>query len=338
MAESAGRDDQDVAERQDRETDADDAATDGQPATEGDRPDSGNASDASAEPQGESDAESQADAGSEAQDDTGDTREPDVQQDAEDIEANTADGVDDDADDQAGDTDEEGDDEPAQDVEDVEDADDDAGEAKDADGEDAADETHVAEDADADEGDEAEGDVEPEEEPRERLHADTLIARYRLLGGPTGYMLPWSWSDLPPAETDALVEVVDAFVESYNNLWALTESDTVPPCWHHHAALAHDLAALAWGYFQAYRDPNATPELALRFQAHLPRFRERMDYWLGADPAACRDGRHSRSWRPRMAPAASNPRDSAEERDAVILLGADDLGFPRQRTTGAPDD
>lgn len=187
------------------------------------------------------------------------------------------------------------------------------------------------EDADEDtDEDEDDGVGQAEQEPRdEPLHADTLIARYRLLGGPTGYMLPWSWSDLPPAETDALVELLDGFVESYNQIWALTDSDTVPPCWHHHPALAQDLAALAWAYFQAYRDPNATPELALRFQAHLPRFRERMAYWLGTDPAACRDGRHNRSWRPRTAPAAPHPRDSAEEHDAVILLGADDLGFPR---------
>lgn len=346
MAESARRDDQDVAERQDREPDADDAATERHSATEGHSPDAGDASgdtsDAASEPQAESEAVSRADAGSEATEGAGDTRKADVDPEATDIGSDTPDGVDDEADDQAGETDHEADNEPAQEAEDV-----DADEVEDADGEvdgDGPDDTEGAEDAegaeeaDADEDDEANRDVKPEEEPRERLHADTLIARYRLLGGPTGYMLPWSWSDLPPAETDALVEVVDAFVKSYNNLWALTESDSVPPCWHHHAALAHDLAALAWGYFQAYRDPNATPELALRFQADLPRFRERMDYWLGADPAACRDGQHSRSWRPRVAPAAPNPRDSAEERDAVILLGAEDLGFPRQATPGAPDD
>ncbi len=124
--------------------------------------------------------------------------------------------------------------------------------------------------------------------------------------------------------------MIDSFVADYNEVWALADDDTIPPCWHRHPALAHDLAALTWAYYQAYLDPTATPELALRFQAHLPKFRSRLDDWLGADPAACRDNSHSRTWRrsTRPAPPAAT-RDSSEERDAVVLLGYRLWGFPR---------
>ncbi len=169
------------------------------------------------------------------------------------------------------------------------------------------------------------GGADTDLEPRERLSRSGLIGRYRL----TGAAVPWSWSTLSPTEVDALVELVDDFVSAYNDVWALTDADTVPRCWHHHPALAHDLSALAWAYYQAYRDPGATPDLALRFQAHLPGFRARIDGWLGADPAACRAGRHSRTWRRSSGtPHAAPARASSEERDAVILLGVPDFGFP----------
>jgi hypothetical protein len=168
-----------------------------------------------------------------------------------------------------------------------------------------------------------------EVEPQRRLGSAALIGRYRPEDERGGAPVPWSWSTLSPAEVDALVDLVDGFVIAYNQVWAVLDADTVPPCWHRHPALAHDLSALAWSYYQAYRDPDATPDLALRFQAHLPGFRDRLDYWLGADPAACRDGRHSRTWRERGAfPRSAPTRESREERDAVILLGAQDFGFP----------
>lgn len=122
----------------------------------------------------------------------------------------------------------------------------------------------------------------------------------------------------------ASATVLDGFVASYNRTWAITAEQTVPPCWHRHPALAHDLATLAWAYYQAYRDPSATPDRALSFQSHLPGFAERIDRWLGADPAECRAGRHTASWVERAVGARGT---GPEDVDAVLLLGEEDFGF-----------
>jgi hypothetical protein len=98
----------------------------------------------------------------------------------------------------------------------------------------------------------------------------------------------------------------------------------VPPCWHRHPALAHDLATPAWAYCQACRDPTATPDRVLTFQSHLPGFAERLDRRLGAEGAECRAGRHTASWAERPVGArATGPEDD----DAVLLLGEEDFGF-----------
>jgi len=154
-----------------------------------------------------------------------------------------------------------------------------------------------------------------------------LLAAYHQPATAGAERLPWSWATLSPEEREASATVLDGFVESYNRTWAMNDQQTVPPCWHHHPALAHDLAALAWAYYQAYRDPMATPDRALRFQAHLPRFAERVDRWLGADPAKCRDGRHPAVWRESDRATAAPDRSTDEDADAVLLLGRETFGF-----------
>ena len=96
-----------------------------------------------------------------------------------------------------------------------------------------------------------------------------LMAAYRQPATAGGERLPWSWATLSPAERATSATLIDGFVESYNHTWAISKEQAVPPCWHRHPALAHDLAALTWAYYQAYRDPTATPDRALRFQAEL---------------------------------------------------------------------
>ncbi|MHA6782768.1 hypothetical protein ACVGOW_17495 [Pseudonocardia saturnea] len=187
-------------------------------------------------------------------------------------------------------------------------------------------------DSDSDEGDASEGDEttdaddssEPLVPPLEPAPFVELLAAYRQPATAGAERLPWSWSTLSPAEMSASAAVLDGFVASYNRTWAITDEQTVPPCWHRHPALAHDLATLAWAYYHAYRDPTATPDRALGFQSHLPGFAERIDRWLGAERAECRAGRHTASWVERPVGGRGT---SPEDDDAVLLLGEEDFGF-----------
>lgn len=155
---------------------------------------------------------------------------------------------------------------------------------------------------------------------------DELFVAYRRCPGGQD-RLPWSWSTLSVSQRRALATLVDGFVTGYNRWWAPDDAATVPSCWHHHPALATDLAALVWAYYAAYRDPAATPELAVRFQEHLTGFAGRLDRWLGDDPQECRAGRHTP---PRTAGRNdTRPSESTatEDVDAVVLLGEENFGF-----------
>jgi hypothetical protein len=162
-----------------------------------------------------------------------------------------------------------------------------------------------------------------------------LLRRYRARQGAADRPVPWSWASLSLPEADALAALLDRFSDAYNRVWALGAAELVPPCWRRHPALAHDLAALAFSYHAAYRDPAATPAAALRFQGELSAFRARVQPWLGADPAGCRAGRHPARWRgevddARPALGAHPGAGAGEERveeDAVTLLNAVDFGF-----------
>lgn len=199
----------------------------------------------------------------------------------------------------------------------------------------AVDETDSSEGETADDesgNDEGDGDGDASQTalpPLKPVPFIELMAAYRQPATAGGERLPWSWATLSPAERATGAIVLDGFVESYNRTWAISKEQTVPPCWHRHSALAHDLAALAWAYYQAYRDPMATPNRALQFQADLIRFAERIDRWLGGDPGGCRAGRHSTSWRDADGITGASRGSSIEDTDAVTLLGEETFGFGR---------
>ena len=206
----------------------------------------------------------------------------------------------------------------------------------------AVDETNSSEGetADAESGDEDGDDEDDEDEddldasetalpPLEPVPFIELMAAYRQPATSGGERLPWSWATLSPAERATSATVLDGFVESYNRTWAISNEQTLPPCWHRHPALAHDLAALTWAYFQAYRDPTARPDRALQFQADLIRFSERIDRWLGSDPGECRAGRHPTSWRDASGSTGASRGSTIEDTDAVTLLGEETFGFGR---------
>lgn len=165
--------------------------------------------------------------------------------------------------------------------------------------------------------------------PLEPVAFEELLAAYRQPSAAGSGTLPWSWVTLSPAEGEANATLLDGFVESYNRTWAIRDGETVPPCWHRHPALAHDLASLAWAFYQAYRDPDATPGRALQFQSHLPLFAGRLERWLGSKPGECRAGRHPNSWRDEAGTRAVPDRSGPEDTDAVVLLADESFGFGR---------
>jgi hypothetical protein len=200
------------------------------------------------------------------------------------------------------------------------------------DGHDAAED---ANDSSEDEtADDESGDDEDDEDaspkrlpPLEPAPYIELMAAYRQPATAGGERLPWSWATLSPAERATSATLLDGFVKSYNRTWAISKQQTVPPCWHRHPALAHDLATLAWVYYQAYRDPTATPDRALQFQAALLPFAKRMNRWLGSKPGECRAGQHAASWRDADGISGAARRSTTEDTDAVTLLGEETFGF-----------
>ncbi|MCU1650531.1 MAG: hypothetical protein JWQ60_1680 [Pseudonocardia sp.] len=179
---------------------------------------------------------------------------------------------------------------------------------------------------DADDSDSGE-DSGPALPPIEPVGLRVLVAEYEQAEG--GDRLPWNWAALPDGHRETLVALVDDFVGSYNRLWAMTDEQTVPPCWYRHPALAYDLAALAWAYYEAYRHREATPGRALDFQAQLAAFGERLERWLGSQPGECRGGNHPRDWRHVRESVRDHAPGSVDHADAVALLGAENFGFGR---------
>lgn len=205
-----------------------------------------------------------------------------------------------------------------------------------ADHDEGDDEDDEGDEGEDDEGDEDEGTDDDEGSakplpPMEPASSMELMAAYRQPATAGGERLPWSWATLSPAERATSATLIDGFVESYNHTWAISKEQAVPPCWHRHPALAHDLAALAWAYYQAYRDPTATPDRALRFQAELLPFAKRMNRWLGRKPGECRGGRHADSWRDAEGITSASRRSTSADTDAVTLLGEETFGFVQQR-------
>jgi hypothetical protein len=188
---------------------------------------------------------------------------------------------------------------------------------------------------DEDEQDEDEQDEDASHKPLpppEPAPFIELMAAYRQPATAGGERLPWSWATLSPGERATSAALLDGFVQSYNRTWAIDKQQTVPPCWHRHPALAYDLAALAWAYYQAYRDPTATPDRALQFQACLLPFAKRMNRWLGGKPGECRAGQHSTSWRNADGITSAARRSTTEDTDAVTLLGEETFGFAADST------
>lgn len=162
--------------------------------------------------------------------------------------------------------------------------------------------------------------------PPHAAELDELFVAYR--GSSAGRdRLPWSWATLSVPQRHALATLVDRFVAAYNRWWAPDSASTVPSCWHRHPALATDLASLVWAYYAAYRDPAATPGLAVQFQEHLVHFAGRLDRWLGDDPQECRAGRHTRHRPVGGNGVRPSPSTDQEDVDAVVLLGQESFGF-----------
>lgn len=169
---------------------------------------------------------------------------------------------------------------------------------------------------------------EPALPPIEPAGLDALLDDYR--DARTG-RVPWNWAALPDGHKATLVSLVDRFVAAYNQWWAMSDAQLVPPCWPRHPALAYDLAAQAWMFHWAYLDERATPDRAARFQGELVPFADRLERWLGDQPDQCRAGRHRRDWRQVTAVSRTPDRDSTEYADALALLGAQPLGFDQVR-------
>jgi hypothetical protein len=187
--------------------------------------------------------------------------------------------------------------------------------------------------SDADDAGDSDSDSDSDEDsgpalpPIEPVGLRVLVAEYEQAEG--GDRLPWNWAALPDGDRETLVALVDDFVGSYNRLWAMTDEQTVPPCWYRHPALAYDLAALAWAYYEAYRHREATPGRALDFQAQLAAFGDRLERWLGSQPGECRAGNHPRDWRHVRETVRDHAPGSVDHADAVALLGAENFGFGR---------
>jgi hypothetical protein len=163
---------------------------------------------------------------------------------------------------------------------------------------------------------------------------DLLLARYNAPAdeGPRG--AAWAWSALNDEERTALARVIDVFVATYNTVYAVTEDELIPPCWRHHAGLAHELAVQLWLWYWANLDPKATPAIAGDYHGrHLPGFRSRVDRLLGKSPKECRRGDHPDTWR-KSADELLNTYATLPahpERDDVLaieLLGGLHFGFP----------
>ncbi|MBA0053654.1 hypothetical protein E0L36_23135 [Streptomyces sp. AJS327] len=100
---------------------------------------------------------------------------------------------------------------------------------------------------------------------------------------------PWDVGELP---TDLAAEVLawlDHVCGWLNRTYAWQPHQIIPPCWRDHHHLVHEIAALAFARFDAYRDPGST----VAWHEQYDRFLHRTAATLGADGEQCRIGRHT---------------------------------------------
>lgn len=150
---------------------------------------------------------------------------------------------------------------------------------------------------------------------------------------------PWTWAALARAERAALARMIDVFVDTYNHVYAITDTDLIPPCWPRHPALAAELAVQVWLWYFVHMDPVSTPQVADEYHLRrLPGFQRRLDHLLGASPGECRRGEHPTSWRQdadrQIAKYLELPTDPARDRSYVDLFGELHFGFPHLNDAG----
>jgi len=141
---------------------------------------------------------------------------------------------------------------------------------------------------------------------------------------------PWTWSALAAPERLALTEKIGDWVDTYNQTYAVTEDQLIPPCWPQHPWLAHELAVITWLWYSAHRDPTATAERAGEFYLrHLPGFRARLPQTLGRSPVECRKGHHPTTWRRDADQSAARrpPKADCIDLEDIQHLGAVTFGF-----------
>ena len=87
-------------------------------------------------------------------------------------------------------------------------------------------------------------------------HADAAAARRQR---------PWWWPDLDTDAGAQRLAVLTAWVD--DGLLARSPEDRrrVRPCWYLHPAAVDELTVLYAAWFNAYRDPRATPTAALEY-------------------------------------------------------------------------
>ena len=139
---------------------------------------------------------------------------------------------------------------------------------------------------------------------------------------------PWSWAALTLAERSSLAKSIDDYVGYYNEAFAISPNELIPPCWPLHAGLAAELAAHFWLWVSTHAEPTARPESAVAFyEIHLPRFRQHVTKLLGEQATECQAGQHGLGdWRTREIRGrfAQTPVDAVH---AAQLLGARNLGL-----------
>ena len=161
-----------------------------------------------------------------------------------------------------------------------------------------------------------------------------LLDRYHTIGTNPP---PWTWAALTPRERAALATLIDHFVTSYNQTYATTEDDLIPPCWPQHPGLAYELAVHVWLWYCTHHDPNTTPEHAGDYYLrHLPGLRHRLDHHLGRSPGECRTNHHPTTWRTDADTALQTHQDrsttDAQHRRALATLASQHFGFTPEQT------
>jgi len=159
-----------------------------------------------------------------------------------------------------------------------------------------------------------------------------LLALYNNIDEPL--RRPWCWSALTAPEREALAQMIDVYVASYNHVLAIDVADIIPPCWRRHDGLAWELATQMWLWHQSYMDPKATPAAAAELHGrHLPAFRTRLNRLLGRDPNDCRNNRHPPTWRKAeeqltILADLPTPLSAPQEQAVAVDLGEVHFGFP----------